>query len=200
MDICQAYLKAQRNGQSHLLLSYRRMVSSSAIRNKTGGKNLFPNSAELETVKVSKRPTTVVTTNGEVQTKEEEATVCVRELDLFVTIMLLEDTPAFLSHGQLCENHGYSYHRASGQKPQVIKNWSTDRMQHGELRADRCPWFSSSCFEKKNPRRTNYSSIFLYKFRIWPFFSFMYMIRIRFFGPGELIQNGLGTEQYLMSQ
>ena len=81
-----------------------------------------PNSAELETVKVSKRPTTVVTTNGEVQTKEEEATVCLRELDLFVTMMLLEDTPAFLSHGQLCENHGYSYHRTSGQKPQLIKN------------------------------------------------------------------------------
>ena len=35
--------------------------------------------------------------------------------------------------------------------------------------------------EKKKPFRTNYSSIFLQKFRIWPFFSFIYMIRIRFF-------------------
>ena len=57
------------------------------------------NSSELETVKVSKNPTTVVTANGEVQTKEE-ATVYVKELDLFVTDMLLEDAPAVLSLGK----------------------------------------------------------------------------------------------------
>ena len=49
-------------------------------------KNL--NEAELETVKVSKNPTVVMTGNGEVLAKEE-ATVYVRELDLFVTVMLL---------------------------------------------------------------------------------------------------------------
>ena len=43
------------------------------------------NSAELETVKVSRNSTTVVTANGEVQTVEE-ATVYVKELDLFVTV------------------------------------------------------------------------------------------------------------------
>ena len=53
------------------------------------------NSAELETVRISKSPTTVVTANGELLTKEE-ATVYVRELDLFVTVMLLEDTQAVL--------------------------------------------------------------------------------------------------------
>ena len=79
------------------------------------------NSAELDTVKVSKNPTTVVTANGEVLTKEE-ATVYVKELDLFVTVKLLEDTPAVLSLGKLCEDHGYSYHWTSGQKPQLIKN------------------------------------------------------------------------------
>ena len=79
------------------------------------------NSAELETVKVSESPTTVVTANGKVQT-EEEATVYVRDLDLFVTVMLLEDTPAVLSIGKLCEDHGYNYHWTSGQKPHLIKN------------------------------------------------------------------------------
>ena len=49
--------------------------------------------------------------------------------------------------------------------------------------------------KKKNPRRTNYSSIFLRKFRIF-FFSIIYMIRIRFFGPGELIQNGFRRARY----
>ena len=50
------------------------------------------NSAELETMRISRNPTTVMTANGEVQTREE-ATVYVKELDLFVTLMLLEETP-----------------------------------------------------------------------------------------------------------
>ena len=35
----------------------------------------------------------------------EEATVYVKELDLFVTVMLLEETPSVLSLGKLCEDH-----------------------------------------------------------------------------------------------
>ena len=62
------------------------------------------NSAELETVRVSKSQTRVVAANGEVQTKEE-ATVYVKEFDLFVTVKRLEDTPAVLSLGKLCEDH-----------------------------------------------------------------------------------------------
>ena len=79
------------------------------------------NSAELETVKISKNPILVVTANSEVQTKEE-ATVFVQELDLFVTGMLLENTPAVLSLGKLCEECGYSYRWTSGPKPYLIKN------------------------------------------------------------------------------
>ena len=51
------------------------------------------NSAELVTMRTSRRPTTVMTANGEVQTREE-ATENVKELDLFVTVMLLEETAA----------------------------------------------------------------------------------------------------------
>ena len=58
-------------------------------------------SAELETVKVSKNQTTLMTANGEV-----ESTVHVRELDFFVTVMLLENAPAVLSLGKVCEVHG----------------------------------------------------------------------------------------------
>ena len=79
------------------------------------------NSAELETVKVSKNPTTVAAANGEVQTREE-ATMYVKELDLFVTVMLLEETHAVLLLGKLCEDHGYSYHWTSGQKTHLIRN------------------------------------------------------------------------------
>ena len=69
----------------------------------------------------SRSPTTVMTANGEVQTREE-ATVYVKELDLFVTVVLLEDTPAVLSLGKLCEDHGDTYHWTSGQKPHLTKN------------------------------------------------------------------------------
>ena len=79
------------------------------------------NSAELETMRTSRSPTTVVTANGEEQTREE-ATVCVKELDFFVTGMLLEETPAVHSLGKLCEDHGYTYHWTSGQKPHLIRN------------------------------------------------------------------------------
>ena len=64
--------------------------------------------------------TTVMTANGEVQTREE-ATVYVKELCLFVTVMLLEETPAVLSLGKLCEDHGQTYHWTSGRNPQLTK-------------------------------------------------------------------------------
>ena len=54
------------------------------------------NSAELETVRTSWSPTTVMKANGEVQTREE-ATVYVKQLDSFVIVMLLQETPAVLS-------------------------------------------------------------------------------------------------------
>ena len=79
------------------------------------------NKAELETVRTSKIPTTAVPANGEVPAKEE-ATVHVRELDLFVTVMLLENTRTVFSLGKLSEEYGYSYHWTSGQKPHLIIN------------------------------------------------------------------------------
>ena len=79
------------------------------------------NSAELETLTTSQSPTTVLTANGEVQTNEE-ATVYVKELVIFLTMKVLEDTPAVLSLGKLCDEHGYSYEWIKGQKPHLIKN------------------------------------------------------------------------------
>ena len=63
------------------------------------------NYAELDTMRTSKSLTTVMTTNGEVRTKEE-ATMHVKQLDVFVKIMLLEETPAVFSLEKLCEDHG----------------------------------------------------------------------------------------------
>ena len=47
-------------------------------------------SDEMDTLRRSRNPTTVVTANGEVQTNEE-AQVNVQDLDLFVTVQLLEE-------------------------------------------------------------------------------------------------------------
>ena len=66
------------------------------------------NLAELETVRVSRNLTAVITANGEVQTSEEEQ-VFVHDLDLFVTVQILGTTPAVLSLGKPREEHGYSY-------------------------------------------------------------------------------------------
>ena len=79
------------------------------------------NSPELETMRTSRSPTTVVTANGEVRTNQE-ATKNVKQLDLFVNVLLLQETPAVLSLGKLCEEHGYTYHWKSGQNPHLIKN------------------------------------------------------------------------------
>ena len=58
------------------------------------------NSAEMDTLTKSCSPTTVITANGEVQT-HEEATVYVKELDMFLTMKVLDNTPAVLSLGKL---------------------------------------------------------------------------------------------------
>ena len=58
--------------------------------------------AEMDTLTKSCSPTIVITANGEVQT-HEEATVYVKELDIFLTMNVLENTPAVLSLGKLCD-------------------------------------------------------------------------------------------------
>ena len=65
--------------------------------------------------------TIVITANGEVQT-HEEATVYVKELDIFLTMKVLENTPAVLLLGKLCDENGYSYEWINGQKPHLIKD------------------------------------------------------------------------------
>ena len=77
--------------------------------------------AEMDTLTKSCSRTIVTTANGEVQA-HEEATVYVKELDIFLTMKVLENTPAVLSLGKLCDENGYSYEWIIGQKPHLIKN------------------------------------------------------------------------------
>ena len=66
--------------------------------------------AEMDTLTKSCSPTIVRSANGEVQT-HEEATVYVKELDIFLAV---------LSLGKLCDENGYSYEWINGQKPHLI--------------------------------------------------------------------------------
>ena len=52
----------------------------------------------------------------------EEATEYVKELGIFLTLKVLENTPAVLSLGKLCDENGYSYEWINGQKPHLIKD------------------------------------------------------------------------------
>ena len=79
------------------------------------------NSAEMDTLTKSCSPTIVIKANGEVQTREE-ATVYVKELGIFLTMKVLENTPAVLSLGKVCDENGCSYEWINGQKPHLIKD------------------------------------------------------------------------------
>ena len=74
----------------------------------------------MDTLTKSCSPTIVITANGEVQT-HEEAIVYVKELNMFLTMKVLENTPAVLSLGKRCDENGYSYEWINGQKSHLIR-------------------------------------------------------------------------------
>ena len=95
------------------------VVDSGASMHMISKKDL--SDAEMDTLTKSCSSTIVITANGEVQT-HEEVIVYVKELDIFLTMKVLENTPAVLSLGKLCDENGYSYEWINGQKPHLIKD------------------------------------------------------------------------------
>ena len=95
------------------------VVDSGASMHMISKKDL--SKAEMDTLTKSCSPTIVITANGEVQ-RHEEATVHVKELDIFLTMKVLDNTPAVLSLGKPCDENGYSYEWINGQKPHLIKD------------------------------------------------------------------------------
>ena len=95
------------------------VVDSGASMHMISKKDL--NDAEMDTLTKSCSLTIVTPANGEVQT-HEEATVKVKELEKFLTVKVLENTPAELSLGNLCDENGYSIEWINGQKTHLIKN------------------------------------------------------------------------------
>ena len=119
---------------SNLKLEEREfVVDSGASMNMIGIKTL--SDAEMDILTKSCSPTIVITANGEVQT-HEEAAVYVKELDIFLTMNVLQNTRTVLSLGKLCDDNGYSYGWINGQKPHLIKKRDPDNLQYGELRSN----------------------------------------------------------------
>ena len=77
--------------------------------------------AEMDSKTKSWSPTIVITANGELQS-HEEAIVYVKELDIFLKMKVLENTPAVLLLGKLFDENGYSNEWINGQKPHLIKD------------------------------------------------------------------------------
>ena len=96
------------------------VVDSGASMHMISKKDL--SDAEVDTLTKSCSPTIVITANGEVQT-HEEAIVYVKELDIFLTVKVLDNTPAVLSLGKLCdEKRVFLRIWINGQKPHLIKD------------------------------------------------------------------------------
>ena len=95
------------------------VVDSGAAMHMISKKDL--SDAEMDILTKSCSPTIVITANGEVQT-HEEATVYVKELDIFLTMKVLDNTPAVLALGKLFDENGSSYEWINGQKPHLIKD------------------------------------------------------------------------------
>ena len=102
------------------------VVDSGASMCMLSKRDLSP--AEMDTLRRSRTRTMVLTANWEVQTNEE-AQVYVHDLGLFVTVQLLEETPAVISLGKLCKEHGCSYEWVSGQEPRLTKRWEEQFLQ-----------------------------------------------------------------------
>ena len=103
---------------SALKLEEREFVVDSGASMHMISKKYLSNAA-MDTLTKSCSPTIVITANGEVQT-HEEAIAYVKELDIFLTMKVLDNTPAVLSLGELCDENGYSYEWINGQKPHLI--------------------------------------------------------------------------------
>ena len=95
------------------------VVDSGASMHMISKKDL--SNTEMDTLTKSCSPAIVITANGEVQT-HEEAIVYVKELDIFLTMTVPENTPAVLSLGKLFDENGYSYEWINGQKPHLTKD------------------------------------------------------------------------------
>ena len=142
---CQNMYKLKKR-HSYILFALGKVSNAGCIHNTTAGKRVCGRFENKYAYGQQVRPWLCwvghhedieesLTANGEVQTREE-ATVHVKGLDLFVTFMLLEGTPAGLRLGSSARIMGIL---TTG--PASHQKWQEVRLQCSELRTISCPWF-----------------------------------------------------------
>ena len=113
------------------------LVDSGASLHMMSKKELI--SGEQDTIRRSN------TTASGKAVSTEEAKLYVNDLDVFVTMMLLENSPAVLSLGQLREEMDYSYEWEKEESPLLGKDGKNDMVQVCETRAS-CGSFSGTSY------------------------------------------------------
>ena len=107
----------------------------------------------MDSLTKSCSPTIVITANGEVQT-HEEAVVYVKVMDIFLTMKVLDNTPAVLSLGKLFDENGYSYEWINGQKPHLINDGTRISCNNENFVPIVVPGLSSSSSGSSSSSRT----------------------------------------------
>ena len=115
------------------------VVDSGASMHMLSRKDL--NSAELETVRVSKSPTTVCGSQWRSVNKRRSDSVCQRIGFIRDSKGFSKKRRPFLSLGKLCEDHGYCLPLDQWSETTTHQRWQTDKVQHCELHTNRCHWF-----------------------------------------------------------
>ena len=77
---------------------------------------------------------------------------------LFVTVMLLEETSGVFSLEKLCEDHGYTYHWTSGQKPHLTKHGTRINCNFANYVPVVVPGLSTSSSTSSSPDSSTSSS------------------------------------------
>ena len=94
-------------------------------------------SDELDTLRRSRNPTVVLTANGEVQTSEE-AQIYVHDLDLIVTVQLLEETHGVPLLGKTLRRSRIFLRGCHWSKTTVDQRGEYNFMQNGQFRTSCC--------------------------------------------------------------
>ena len=111
--------------------------------------------AEMDTLTTSRSPTDGLQQSMVKWQTIEEATVHVRELEIFLTMKVLEDTPAALSLGKLCDEKRIFLWMDQWSKTTSHFKRDSDTIQHGELRSNRGSLILSTSSSSSLPSSTS---------------------------------------------
>ena len=119
------------------------VVDSGASSHMVSKKDL--NSSELETMRTSRSPSTVMTANGEVQTREE-ATVYVKQVDLFVKVMFLEERHLQFFHSGSSSSIMGFHTTGPAVKKHISPKMARELIAISQTMHHRSPWFIDEFF------------------------------------------------------